>query len=192
MKPKTKALLDQVGATKIKFYEIVEPRVPFIGPILTVCLLLDDNTNVLSRGVSIKSILDTYDQRNGKDRAFKRALTAMFKKSTALPVNVSRNEWKKYCKKIIKVKDDYEMNKQLQDYYNFIHSIGYTDIPGYEIRAVAKRKDGIVKTIAKVYIPRVFPLDVAIENQLEYKSVYQPKLTNFEVDFIKKYVLNKK
>jgi len=191
MKPKTKALLEKVGATKVKFYEIVEPQVPFIGPILTVCLLLDDNVNILSRGVSIKSIMDTYDHKNGKDRAFKRALTAAFKKSTALPVLIENHSWKKYCKKIIKVHDLAVADKQITDYYEFIHSIGYTDIPGYSIKTIASFKNGKTKHIAKIYIPRAYPLEVAVCEQLNFKSVYKPEITEFEKDFIKKYITKK-
>jgi hypothetical protein len=191
MKPKTKALLDKVGATKVKFYEIVEPEVPFIGPILTVCLLLDDNVNVLSRGVSIKSVKDSYDHKNGKDRSFKRALTAAFKKSTALPVLVENHGWKKYCKKIIKIKDVCEAEKQLQTYYELMHSEGYSDIPGYVVKTVSNCKTGKTKYIAIIYIPRAYPLEVAIYEQLEHKSVYKPKITEFEKEFIQKHVIEK-
>lgn len=191
MKPKTKALLEKVGATKVKFYEIVEPQVPFIGPILTVCLLLDDNANILSRGVSIKSVMDTYDHKNGKDRAFKRALTAAFKKSSALPVLVENHAWKKYCKKIIKVPDLVAADKQIKDYYEYMHSLGYVDIPGYATKTIANFKNGKTKHIAKIYIPRAYPLEVAVYEKLNFKSVYKPEITDFEKDFIEKYIIEK-
>jgi hypothetical protein len=186
MKAKTKALLDQVGATKVKFYEIDETRVPFIGTVLTVCLLLGETGNVLSRGVSIKSILDSYNRKSGKDKSFRRALTALFKKSTGLPVNLERDNWKKYCRKIIKVKDFTDIKKvqDCDDALRFVY--GFHDLPKFEISTKTVYKSGKEKQVAKIYLPRVLPLQIATQFGFNYKSVYHPELTNLEKDYLER------
>lgn len=184
MKAKTKALLDQVGATKVKFYEIDETRVPFIGTVLTVCLLLGDSNNVLSRGVSIKSVLDSYNRKAGKDKAFRRALTALFKKSTGLPVNLERNNWKKYCRKMIKIKDVTDI-KKIEDCDDVLRCVyGFNDLPKVEISTKTVYKNGKEKQVAKIYIPRILPLQIATQFGFNYKSVYHPTITNLEKAYL--------
>jgi hypothetical protein len=186
MKAKTKALLDQVGATKVKFYEIDDIRVPFIGTVLTVCLLLDQTDKVISRGVSIKSVLDSYNRRIGKDKAFRRALTALFKKSTGLPINLDRDQWKKYCKKMVKIRDEKDMItiQTCEDVLRLVY--GYRDLPKFEICTKTKYKNGKEKTIAKIYLPRLLPLIMATNLGLRFKSVYNPILTIVEEKYFEK------
>jgi len=186
MKPKTKALLEQVGATKVKFYEIDESRIPFIGTVLTVCLLLDETNQVISRGVSIKSVLDSYSRKTGKDKAFRRALTALFKKSSGLPINLKRDNWKKYCKKMIKIRDKEDLNKIQECDDALRHTYGFLDMPQFEICTKTTYKSGKEKSVVKVYIPRALPLIIATNFDLIFKSVYHPVLTILEKDFLSK------
>jgi hypothetical protein len=184
MKAKTKALLTTMGATKIKFYEINSAQIPFLGPVLTVCLLLNEENFLLSRGVSIKSVMDSYNKKEGKDRAFRRALTALFKKSTNLPINVGRKDWKKYCKKIVKVRshDDIVLVEKCEHELRDIY--GFNDIPKFEIIRTTVYKNGTEKRIAKIYLPKLLPLTLALYHGFTFKSAYEPLLTRLEKNLL--------
>ena len=73
---------------KIKFY--YSDKDPIVGNIFTVCLLLSKEGKILSRGVSICSVMDMHNKQDARDRSFGRALKAVISKGTADEINPNR------------------------------------------------------------------------------------------------------
>jgi hypothetical protein len=86
--PKVVSKLKTNGVDKIKFY--YNDKDPIVGNVFTVCLLLSKEGKILSRGVSICSVMDMHNKQDARDRSFGRALKAVISKGAADQINPNR------------------------------------------------------------------------------------------------------
>ncbi|HCW08062.1 MAG TPA: hypothetical protein DGG95_11940 [Cytophagales bacterium] len=56
-------------------------------PIYTACLLFGENGTVLSRGISVCSLLEEFSSKEGKNRALGRAIKAVANTGSSEPIN---------------------------------------------------------------------------------------------------------
>jgi len=75
-------LLDE-QVFKIQFKEI---RAKILGTLFMVCEFLDENGEILARGISIRSLLDGFNRKTGKNKAFGRAVKALKNEENADPI----------------------------------------------------------------------------------------------------------
>ena len=78
--PDISGKLKENGVKKIKFY--YSDKDPVVGNVFTVCLLLSEEGKILSRGVSICSVMDMHNKQDARDKSFGRALKAIISKAT--------------------------------------------------------------------------------------------------------------
>jgi len=88
MKPEVVSKLKATGVDKIKFY--YSDKDPIVGNVFTVCLLLSKEGKILSRGVSICSVMDMHNKKDARDRSFGRALKAVLSSKSADEINPDR------------------------------------------------------------------------------------------------------
>lgn len=74
-------VVDQIE--HMKFYELESP----VGPLFTACLVFGTNGSILARGVSICSVQDGFDRREGRNRAIGRALKAITNMRSDEPIH---------------------------------------------------------------------------------------------------------
>ena len=86
--PEVSSKLKANGVNKIKFY--YSDKDPIVGNIFTVCLLLSEGGQILSRGVSICSVMDMHNKQDARDRSFGRAMKALLSKDTTDEINPNR------------------------------------------------------------------------------------------------------
>lgn len=80
---------------RIKFYEFESP----VGPLFTACLVFGENGTILARGVSICSVQDGFNRKEGRNRAVGRALKAITHAKSDDPILAGiRNEAEQYTK----------------------------------------------------------------------------------------------
>jgi hypothetical protein len=104
MKETLDKLTDE-GVKQLKYYY---KKTRLFGNICTVCLLIGENNELISRGVSICSLLDSHKKSTGKNIALGRAIKALKNKKTTDEINPNRDSlthWM-YTKNINK-KDPY-------------------------------------------------------------------------------------
>jgi hypothetical protein len=87
-KPEVVSKLKANGVDKIKFY--YSDKDPVVGNVFTVCLLLSKEGKILSRGVSICSVMDMHNKKDARDRSFGRALKAVLSSKSADEINPDR------------------------------------------------------------------------------------------------------
>lgn len=177
LKEETAKVLADHGIDKVKYYY---DKMPFIGNLYTVCLLLKNN-EIIARGISICSLLDCFDKQEGRSRSFKRAIRALCTKESSMPIQLSDDRWDKQFipRKITNPNPD-EFKDLLSTLYGA--SVGpYPDPKTY----LQPTKDG--KQIKKItyYVPRDFPLYMA-KSFFEFKSSYSPYPTRIELQLLRK------
>jgi hypothetical protein len=159
--------LREKGVKEIKYYY---KNLPIIGNIFTVCLLLDENRDILSRGVSICSVLDYHDKSLAREKSRKRAISALCKKETTMAIadGVSDKDIEKRLirgevKRVFKVTDQKKKQELLKaaDELN----LGYFPL------------DHCGKI--RFYVPYFYPIDEA-RKYFSYKSEYNPTPTEQE------------
>ena len=157
------------GVSEIKYYY---KNLPIIGNVFTACLLLSEDNKILARGVSICSVLDYHNKKNGREKSRKRAVSALFKKVNSMTISEndpaskraieSRLE-KADVKRLFKIEDK-KIEKQL------ISDAKSLEL-NYDILTSCNK--------LRVYIPYFFPIDEA-KKYFDYKSEYLPKPTEDE------------
>lgn len=79
--------LEKNGVKKILYYNI--PVINQVPPI-TVCTFLDEKYNAISRGISICSPLDKFKKKDSRNRAYGRAVSALFHKKDLFELKPER------------------------------------------------------------------------------------------------------
>ncbi len=90
-----KIFLDPIFYTENLNWEVCDGKGGLIKkysvPIITVCLLLDPNFNtVVARGISIRSLQDSFRRKKGRDKSFGRAMKAYVNAGDFLPIISAR------------------------------------------------------------------------------------------------------
>lgn len=158
--------LSRFGVEDIKYYHKKTP----LANIYDICILLDKNNKILSRGISICSILDQYIKKTGKNKSFGRAVKALENKINSFEINPSRINNTKFVKRSFKSKSK-DQDEKIRDRLK--------DIP------ISKREisDNVIEYYCK--IPLLYPVLETIK-EFRFKSEFLPKPTKFEKKIIKK------
>jgi hypothetical protein len=141
---------------------------PFVGNIFTACVLLREN-KMLSRGVSICSVLDFHCKKTGRSKARNRAVQALYRKENSLEIRPEVKMNYGYIQKCFKMKN--EENKKLIDRANDLNF--YTFIINTEVY------DKLY-----VHIPYNYPV-LATWKSFRFKSEYNPIPTQEEITMFK-------
>lgn len=180
MKPNdaVRAILDKEGVKSFRSYTITDMNV---GNILNVLLMLGENNNILTRGVAICSVLDSFNYRNGKKVAFKRALKALVSKQTTMPIDNEVFRWKK--ESVMRtLKWDRNEPVTIEWMEKFLYN--YTpEVPEQE-DIENKQKELEKKKKIQYKLDRYFHLDFA-KSFFNYKSEYHPLIGSFDEQAIK-------
>jgi hypothetical protein len=159
-----KELLRKEKFNKIIFYDY---KTKLLKNVLTACVLLNKEKNTIeARGVAICSVGDSFDRKEGKDRAFYRAIEALRTRKNNGNINpVGREGF--VTRKVYGVKpeqeDDFE--DTLKELYNINPN---SDII---ITQCGKKKKFVVE------IPTNYPMTLA-NKVFKYKSQYRPNPSN--------------
>lgn len=153
-KENQRKLLDSKGVFKIKFREI---RNPFLGTLIVICEFVDKFNTLLSRGVSVCSFRDTFERKFGRNKAFERARDAIISEKNDgkiredIPEILSKRS-------LVEVTEEKVAN-------------GYLDVLIPHI--MRNEKVGPYKY--RVNIRTFFPLSIAWNLGITYKSEYKPE-----------------
>ena len=166
-----KEVLDKLtdeGVKRLKFYYKKER---LVGNICTVCLLIGENDELLSRGVSICSLQDSHRKATGKNISLGRAIKALKNQKTTDEINSNRDSLINWIyTKNINEKDPY--------YEEILEEIKHNNFDTTNLKI---NKDEVLR----VEIPMDFPL--YITNLLfKFKSTYKPVPTDEEIKIIGK------
>ena len=151
--------------TNIRYYNLKTE----LTNVYDVCILLDKNNKILSRGVSICSFLDQYVKKTGRNRAFGRAVKALVNKQNSLEINPLRfeNEIVELKFKAKNNEQDIKIKKRLKN-----------------IKTTKKVNGSIIEYKCK--IPYSYPI-VETYISFKYKSEFLPlEKTKIEKSIIEK------
>jgi len=185
--------LQDKGVKYIRFYK----NTTEISIVYTVCILIDENFNILARGISICSLLDTYNKQKGKSYSYKKAVKALYRKTNDDKINPYVNRWIKNNSKkgsfdstwnknnreilkIKKIKDVDEIEK-LNEHFKSLDIQLYNKIK--LVTATRKDRKSIHRAILR--IPHIYPL-VVTSKDFDYKSSYKPIPSFTESNIISK------
>ena len=150
--------------SKVKFYNLDDE---LFGKLITVCLLLSDNNEILARGVSICSIKDTFNKTTGRNKSYGRAMKALKNKSDFY--RIARDFCSdESCSKSFKVKkDDQERISLLEEYFSLY---------GNTTNTIEKKNLLVYNFI----FPLSYPVSIAAQS-FELESEYIPIPTDYEL-----------
>lgn len=83
--------LNELGVKNVKYYYY---KTPIANNIYTGCLFIDQENQIISRGITICSILDTFNKKKGRRKSFSNALKAAIEKKNSLPIVIYPERWK--------------------------------------------------------------------------------------------------
>ena len=135
----------------------------------TVCLLLDEDDKILSRGVSICSPEEPHCKGLARLYSAGRAIKALKSKSKGGEINHESRWANEFVKRKRKFKD-------INEYTNFVSSLTSNKIKWKIIFDKGDTK------IIQFKIPRNHSLDMT-KKFFDYKYEYQPNPHEFEIDF---------
>jgi hypothetical protein len=150
---KIKDILD-TQVSKVIFKEI---KNKILGPLYIVCELFDNDGKLYSRGISVRSLLDTFNRKKGKNDAFWRAIRAIINKESSEPIRIDIDM------KIINRSFKNKCEEDTQDFMN---------ISKYLIDFIYNNKKFFYK------VNSFLPLELVCEFA-EYKSEYLPEPVEF-------------
>lgn len=90
-------VVDQIE--QMKFYEFESP----IGPLFTACVVFGENGTILARGVSICSVQDGFNKKEGRNRAVGRAIKAISNMKNDEPIISTVRDDEELFTKTVKV-----------------------------------------------------------------------------------------
>lgn len=169
MNEKTRKILDEHGVDKIHFYQV---KTPLLSNAFTACVLYNSKRNAIeARGVSICSLLDTFNIAKGKHKAFGRAIKALKRKGNFYKINSSARS-DQFVQREMKIKsendDHYFMNRIVAELRNIN--------PNMEVKVLSGNK------YMKKYLyelPLSYPILVT-NRHFKYKSQFRPVPTGEE------------
>ena len=147
-------VLKELGVEKIKFYY---EKSKIVSNYYTVCILIDKNKNILSRGISICSLKDQHRKTIARNIALGRAKKALINNVTSEPLNSNRFS-SEYLVRSFKDKDQKQLDPILNE----------ADKHGFEFYKSLNSID--------VVIPMNFPISLA-EYVFKFKSEVHPTIT---------------
>ncbi len=139
-----------------------------VGPVATICLFIGKDQKLLARGISICSLYDQFNKKEGKKQSYKRARRAFGTKDTD-KLSVIKQQYGDFYDPVVRKKRVYneaEVENFIEDSKNHI-----------TIYKVIRNGD---KKYIQYQIPYFHPLNVV--SQFDFKSCYLPKPTDREVD----------
>lgn len=192
---KNKAKKEQLQKEKLKKLGVEDVKVyfrtlPVIGNIYTACLFLDKDRNIISRGVTICSPLDTFEKEEGKKRSYKRAMKALHTKKSDLLINAFPLRWgDKAVKRQFTIKTE-EDEKLILNYVQPTLSLMVdgkdinmsTNVCFKKIKGESGTNNIEVKKL--IYdLPRETTVFLTSQ-EFKYKSYYKPVPTSFEIKLL--------
>jgi hypothetical protein len=180
--------LKKLGVEKVKTYF---HNLPVIGNVFTACLFLDKNNDILSRGVSICSPLDTFKRAEGRSRAYKRAMRALHTKIDSFPINAYMLRFGcEDLKREFKLRTEEDERVIFDKVVPILNMVKgeYCDVTINTTHRKKKTENGghkIVEHRAAIYdLPRDITLYLTSE-KFKCKACYKPEPTKDEVNLIK-------
>jgi len=155
-----KESLKEILRGKINKIEFKEIKDDVLGVLYMVCEF-SLNGELLSRGVSVRSLLDTFSRKKGKNKAFGRAVKALLSKANAYPVRLS-NKSTTPISRSFKFRSGVEKEKFLR-------------LSPFLAKCHVNNKEG------KIYYKINPSLPLALLNEhVAFKSEYKPDSVEFE------------
>lgn len=151
--------IKEVGVKDIRYYY---KNCELLGNIYTCCVLISEDKLILSRGVSICSVSDMHNKKDGRSKSKDRALKALFSKQNSEPIS---QKFEKTLTKVFKVKD----MEQKERLIKIAESLNLK----FKLRKLEKFE------ILDVYIPYSIKLKES-RKEFEFKSEFLPKSTESE------------
>ena len=170
-------LKQKLEVDKVRFYT---HRTPLVNNVFTVCLLISGDNVVKARGVSICSVLDIYNRKIGKKKALSRAIRAIIKEETDLPINDEISRWFNWgCVKQLKIKSEEVSQKFKDEIVPILDGLGVE----HKITAIDTKNGQTQK--AYFVVPRIYPL-LEAKKFFDYKSYHMPDLNKVENCIVQK------
>jgi len=178
----TKKELQKFGVEEIKVYF---HAIPILGNVYTACLFLDKDRNIISRGISICSPLDTFKKSEGRNRSYKRAMRALHAKKNNLPINAYMQRWDdRYINRTYKAKTFEDETLFFDRVQPILHMAGVDD--KISINSFFRKitlPGGTRKNVEQKRIMYKLPKDIMLyltSEVFDYKSHYKPEATKDE------------
>lgn len=155
-----KEALKEILRGKINKIEFKEIKDDILGVLYMVCEF-SLNGEILSRGISVRSLLDSFSKKKGKNKAFGRSVKALLSKSNSYPVRVATKPVTP-VNRVFTYKNDSEKHKflKLQPFLDKCH---------------VNNKE------CKIYYKINPSLPLALVNEfVRFKSEYKPDPVEFE------------
>lgn len=158
-------------------------RSKILPHIYTVCLLIDDNDQVLARGIAICSVLDSPNKKEARKKCRDRAVKAIGTKKSGDLINFNSRE-NEFIFKDFKndSHSEEEMNELISEYENMI-----TDISEHFNFSLDDECEFVLEfeTYTRIMIPVLLPIAITAKD-FSYKSEYLPTLSENELYIISK------
>jgi len=164
----------EIGVDKAKFYYL---RSPILGAYATVCLLIVGD-RIVSRGISIRSILDNHHKVEGRGRSFSRAYDAYKNEKNNSVINLVNimNRRNRILNKLFK----FDSSDEIQNLVKNLNESGLN----YKIKFIPVKNNEIEvlkrEPYLNVEIPQYYPM-VLLASIFPYKAYYMPTPTNSEI-----------
>ena len=166
--------LESHGVKRLKFYY---KKSRIIGNICTVCLLLEENNTILSRGIAICSLHDSHKKTTGKNIALGRAIKALINKSTSEAINSDRDS-------LMFNSQNINININTKSPYLDIIKKEATE-QFFRMKTINKNKD---EKILQIEVPLDFPL-YETQKLFKSKSEFMPIPTDEEKRIIERKII---
>lgn len=164
MNEKTRQILEENGIDKIHFYQA---RTPLLSNAFTACVLFNsEKCSIEARGVSICSLLDTFNISEGKNRAFGRAIKALKRKGNFFKINGSARS-DQFVQRAMKIKNETDDENFMNEIVTELQTVSP---PNMEIKVLSGKK------FMKKYlfsVPLSYPVMIA-NRYFKYKSQFRP------------------
>lgn len=165
MNSELRKVLEENGVDRIKYYVVSSP---IINNVFTTCVFINDKKGVIeARGVSICSMLDTFNKNKGRNKSFGRAMKALTRKENNWKINANkRND--ETVERTFKIKsdEDFEIFK-----LTVLEEL-YTIDPKLKISILDTNTQKF-----KFAIPSNYPIKIA-NKHYRYKSQFRPQPAN--------------
>lgn len=168
--------MDELKISMIKYYR---HKSSVTQNIFTACLLFSDNKTLISRGVAICSVLDSFSKATGRGIALSRALKAAESEGSSEPINNYPYRWKTlFVGRSMRIK-----TKEDKDYFNHKVLPILTEIQDIDKGGIKTQSEedsnGNIKVRILYRIPRDYPLEETAKI-FDYKSEFMPGPTDLE------------
>ena len=141
-------------------------KTPLTNNIFTTCSLFNENNIIISRGVSICSLLDSFVKKEGRRRSYSRAIKAMHTEKNSQPINTYNRNDDCFIKRTLKVKSS-------EDITYFIEKIT-PELNSNNFHRAYRENNQIIRY--EYNIPKNYPIMKASEF-FKFKSEFKPVIT---------------